>query len=292
MAKSLGQIHVANETYNIANPNDRVHFDNAGLLTAQLQRMVRCGTYHKIVGIDMSLTSFGPATSGGQVSGRIKYYAPTKGRCQAFRSAFKACANAMKTQGINMRDNRLYDFKAPLSNNLHITTYKNGATLNGVDPLCFVSSVEGASIFGVHNASVQPQYTDTAAALNPEGFNTLLQVGQGSGTDFVLNDTIPFSGSADFADEEAEDIPFMMTWEPGTTNVVTAFQWRPDPALYLAVMGGQFQIEFDNIERDGGSTAITVNVAVMTAGWKSIMGSPDKKPRRRMKAKTSGKKKE
>lgn len=288
MAKSLGQIHVANKTYVVQTPGERVHFDNAGELTAQLQRMVRCGTYHKIVGIDMTLESLGSGLSGGQVSGRIKYYSPTKGRCQAFRSAFKAVANQMKTQGINMRDNRLYDFKAPLSNNLHTTSYKNGATLNGTDPLCFVSSIEGASIFGVHNASVRPTYTDIAAELNPEGFNTLLQQGQGNGTDFVLNDQIPFTGSPDFADESTESIPFMMTWEPGTTNVVTAFQWRPDPALYLAVMGGQFTIEFEDVERDGGSTGITVNVAIMTSGWKSIMGNPDKKPRRSKKR--SGKK--
>ena len=56
MAKSLGQIHNVNIR---AGPftavNQKYNCDLAAELTAQLQRMVRAGTYHKLVGVDMTL---------------------------------------------------------------------------------------------------------------------------------------------------------------------------------------------------------------------------------------------
>lgn len=288
MPKSLGQIHSVNATVNPTSPNDKFQLDLSGQLTEQLQRMVRCGTYHKCVGIDMSIQSFsGPAT-GGQISGRIKYFAPTRGRCAAIRGAFKATADAMKVQGISMRDNPLYDFKLPLDNGIYLNNFKNGATLDGIIGLAMTSTIPNASVFGVHNTSVRPTYTGSPSDLYSEGFNTLLQGGGGVGTDFVLNDTIPFSGDPDFASEEFESIPFMLAWDPGSSNVTTQFQWRPDPALFLAILGGQLVFEFDSVELDGGGSAVTVVINVMVSGWKSIMGNPDKK--RRSSKKSSSKK--
>jgi hypothetical protein len=54
-------------------------------------------------------------------------------------------------------------------------------------------------------------------------------------------------------------------------------QWRPDPALFLAVMCGQLQCVVEEVNFDGGATALELNIAVMVSGWKSIMGSPDRK---------------
>ena len=58
------------------------------------------------------------------------------------------------------------------------------------------------------------------------------------------------------------------------------FQWRPDPALYLAVMCGAFDIIFNEVDVTG-ATEVDLEINVMVAGWKSIMGNPDRKRRSR-----------
>ena len=149
MAKSLGQIHVVNSIFPVNNTTgDKFNIDLPGQLTSQLQTMVRAGTYHKVVGIDMTLDTQG-TLGGGQVSGSILYYAPTHGRCSAYRAAFKSMAEVMKTQGISMRENRLYDFKAPINVAGTVNVFQNQATLDGTNGLALNNTVNaGASIFG------------------------------------------------------------------------------------------------------------------------------------------------
>lgn len=286
MAKSLGQIHNVNKNFTISAGSEH-RVDLPAELTSQLQRMVRAGNFFKLVGMDLTLDNFPGTTTSGTVSGRMLYYAPTRGRCAAFRGAFKAMANVMKLQGISMRDNPLYDFTLPLNDVGNLgDPHKNQATLDGVGGLSLTHSNEAYSVFGVHNASVRPVYTDTAAQLYAEGFNTILQAGQGSGTDFVINDSVPFTGSPDYADDNYESIPFQLNWDSTAGAVTTTLEWRPDPALYLAVLCGQVVFQVDQFI---GASSLVLNVNLMVSGWKSIMGSPDKKPRRRQK-KMSGKK--
>lgn len=290
MAKSLGQIHNVNSRAGpFTGVNQRYNIDLPGELTSQLQRMVRAGTFHKLVGIDITVdpSGLGP-TQGGQVSGTIKYYLPTRGRCAAFRGAFKSMAEVMKTQGITMRDNELYDFKAPLNSDavLNPTPMENQATLNGTDGLClYNTAVPGASIFDVHNASVQPAvYSPASGVIFQEGFDTLLQ-GPG-GTDFVLNDAVPYTGNHDTASLSVESIPFTCSYEPATATSSAStvkFSFRPDPALYIAILCGQMQIVIDEINLTGGATSVVLNVSSQVSGWKSIMGNPDKKPRKKKK---------
>ncbi len=288
MAKSLGQIHVVNQQFGVTAAGEKWNIDLPGQLSKQLQRMVRAGTYQKCVGIDITLDTIG-TLGGGQISGEIRYFAPTRGRCAAFRGAFKSMAEVMKTQGVSMRDNKLYDFKCPINNDTTaVNAFENGATLDGSNPLALVSTVAGASVFGVHNRSVQPQYTGAAGDLFQPGFNTLLQ--SSTGTDFVLNDTVPFTGDEDFASEEYETIPFMLSWTPDTTDLAISFQWRPDPALFLAVLCGQMQVVIEEINKDGGAPGVALNIAVMVSGWKSIMGNPDRKTKKSSKKMTQTKK--
>ncbi len=281
MAKSLGQIHTANFTRTVSASGTMLQCDLPGALTEQLQHMVRCGNYFKVVGIDMSLTTDG-TTGGGQVSGYVRYYAPTYGRCNAFKGAFKAMADVMKAQGINMRDNKLYDFRAPLNDTVDgANPFRNQATLDGVEGLALNNTTEaGASIFGVHNRSQQPQYEGAAGDLFQPGFDTILQ-DAATGTDFVLEDTPIWSGDSGVAITDYETIPFMMSWTPDTTDIAIQFQWRPDPALYLAVLCGQLQVFVEEWEGDPDGTPVELNVAIHVSGWKSIMGNPDKKRSRR-----------
>ena len=199
-AKELGQIHTVNYsqaiTFGSSTPQNFINIDLPGQLTEQLQTMVRAGTYHKVVGIDMTLDTVG-VLGGGQITGYLRYYAPTKGRCQAFRSAFKAMKQQMSNQGVNTRTNPLYDFRAPLNEFSHTNgVFPNRATLDGRSGLALYNqSNPGASIFDVHNDTVRPVYTDTAGELFSPGFDTLLaNLDEGNATDFVLNDTVPFQG--------------------------------------------------------------------------------------------------
>ncbi len=282
-AKELGQIHTVNYSQAVTStdtyPRNSILVDLPGQLTEQLQTMVRAGTYHKVVGIDMTLDTVG-TQGGGQITGYIRYYAPTRGRCEAFRSAFKAMKEQMQNQGVNTRTNPLYDFRAPINEFAHASgAFPNQATLDGKDGLALYNSAsEGHSIFGVHNRSVEPQYTGTTGDLFADGFDTLLASdSEGNSTDFVLNDTIPYTGNRHAASIEYETIPFMLSWTPDTTDLSLFWNWRPDPALYLAVLCGQMSIVIEELNVDGDASAVNLNVAVMVSGWKSIMGNPEKK---------------
>ena len=132
MAKELGQIHSVNHRLVVTASGDNFYIDLAGELTKQLQTLVRCGTYHKLVGVDMNITTVG-TLGGGQITGSILYYAPTKGRCDAFRAAFKSMKTIMKNQGIDMHENKMYDFRATLNDSptSNPTAFPNQATLDG-----------------------------------------------------------------------------------------------------------------------------------------------------------------
>ena len=295
MAKSLGQIHTANFSTQLvagsSTPQNFMYVDLPGALTKQLQRQVRWGQYFKVVGIDMTLDTVG-VLGGGQVVGYLRYYAPTRGRCDAIKGAFKSMAETMKLQGVSMRDNKMYDFRAPLNEFVHTSDpggFPNQATLGGPDGLAlFNTANEYASIFDVHNRSQQPQYTGTASEQFQPGFETLLQQDGATATDFVLQDEVMLTGNENIAETEYETIPFTMTWTPDSTDLAVSVQWRPDPALYLAVLTGQLSMVIEEANYDGGNTSgLNIDVAVHVSGWKSIMGNPDRKRRKGTRHKKS-----
>jgi len=288
MAKELGQIHTVNKSltftsaFETATPFVVGDVDIPGELTSQLQRMIRAGQYFKTVGIDMTLDLDSNLNQSAVVSGEIRYYAPTRGRCEAFRGAFKAMADQMSIQGISMRDNKLYDFRAPINTNAQ-ANFNNQATLDGTQGLCLNNpGFPGAGIFQVHNASVRPVYE--GSKVFDEGFDTLLAAGAAR-TDFVLNDVAPFTGNEHIASLEYETIPFQLALSTTPDEIATAtFQWRPDPALYQAVLCGQYQIILTDLQTETGilpPTNLDLNLSIMVSGWKSIMGNPDKKNKKK-----------
>ncbi len=276
MAKSLGLIHTVNFTQGVTSSGDEITADFADELSGQLERMIRQGQSFKLVGIDMSINTQG-TQGGGQVTGFIRYYAPTRGRVLAYRNAFAAMKNAMKLQGIDMGKNKFYDFRVKMLQS-STTTIQNQATLDGNNGLVlYDNSVPGSahSIFDVYNKSVTPTGTNNAALFD-SGFNTMDV--QNSPTSFVLNQGATYSGNDNVAAIGWEYIPFTATWTPDTTDLAIQFQWRPDPALYLSVMTGQVQIVIDEFNADGGASGVNLAWAFHIAGWKSIMS--DRKPRR------------
>jgi len=300
MAKSLGQIHTVSKSYDIpgaaevTTPFQLAKLDLPGELTEQLQRTVRAGCYYKTVGIDIGLNLQGDLDQSAVISGNLRYYAPTSGRCEAFRSAFKAMADQMKIQGISMRNNPLYDFRAPLTNTSTYLSvpFDNQATLDGTNGIALNDATSGLGIFQVHNLGVRPQYDGTAADAFSTGFRTLLDDGA-TRTDFVLNDKVPYTGNEMIASLEYETIPFQLTLstDPDVESTGT-FQFRPDPALYIAVMCGQFEITIEDLDIGAvlALEQVTLDVSVMVSGWKSIMGNPNKKTRRPKSKKTSSSK--
>ena len=296
MAKSLGQIHTANfdHTIQVAEfvSGDKYLYDLSAALCSNLQTMVRQGNFFKCVGIDMTVEEQGGSGHGGTISGQLRYYAPTRGRCEAYKNAFHAVREGMRLQGINMRGNRNYDFRVPidkLSDYKNESEFLNQATIDGTNGL----SLTGASsltddIFGVYNANIQPQQTATVAFNS--GFG--LPGNPGSATDFVVDGTEGEIFDASLtrqAQVALESIPFQLTYTPGSTNTTFEFEWRPDPALYLAVMCGMFELVVEELNvSDNSVTALNVHTAVHVSGWKSIMGNPDRK-RRSSKKKSSRK---
>lgn len=286
MGKELGQIHTLNyRITDIEKDSDSALLDLSGELSKQLQHQVRQGNYFKIVGIDMTLTDQGAGDNGGQLNGYIEYYTPTRGRCKAYRDAFAAMRNAMKLQGISMSTNPNYDFRVKWTNFTSLPVngqvpLKNVASLNGSTELVLYGGALGDGsdeIFTVHNKAVTPVNTGT-----PDfgaGFNTMGV--QSSPTDFVLNDAdLGYTGNAMYANINSEAIPIQLSFTPGSTDISSTVQWRPDPALYVAAAFGQLRLKIDELDKDGDAEALVLDIAVHISGWKSIMGSPDKKRRR------------
>lgn len=293
-SKELGMLHSVNFQQNIATGStETFNHDLAGQLTEQLQRMVRQGQYFKVAGIDIGLSVAGSSATSNlaaTVAGKLRYYAPTRGRCAAYRDAFKTMAEAMKGQGISMRDNAFYDFRVPLRDTslyANAVPFANGATFNGVDELAMNKAAPNG-VFQVHNESVQPVQT---SATFSDGFG----VYGSAGNSWVLNaSTQGYQGNHMIADDEFEEIPFQLSadFNSNQTNISTlTWQWRPDPALYLAILAGQFEMEFEDVVIEGTGGVVEVSVTYSVAGWKSIMGNPDRKRKSRSRRSTSSKKK-
>lgn len=283
-SKELGMLHSVNFSQNLTDGvSETYNHDIAGQLTEQLQRMIRQGNYFKIAGIDMGLSVAGSSLTdnlAATVTGNLRYYAPTRGRCEAYRGAFKAMAEAMKVQGISMRDNKFYDFRVPLRDTslyANAIPFANGATFNGVDEIAMNKAAPNG-VFSVHNESVQPIQT---SATFSEGFGVF----GSAGNSWVLNPaTQGYEGNHMIADDEFEEIPFQLSVDQGSTqgnSSTLTWQWRPDPALYLAILAGQFELEINDVQIEGAGGAVALMVTYSVAGWKSIMGNPDKKRRSR-----------
>jgi hypothetical protein len=165
---------------------------------------------------------------------------------------------------------------------------KNQATLDGTTGLALEDSGSiGANIFEVYNKSIQPTTLNTPVnQLFDEGFDTIIAAGAAK-TDFVLNEALIYDGNDDLADLTFSRIPFQVAFAPGARTVT--FQFRPDPALYVAIMTGQLEMVVTDVDLDGAAVSAIVDCSFMVSGWKSIMGNPDKKKKSSRKRMTSKK---
>lgn len=297
MPKSLGQIHTVDFEFAGAWASGaRLLCDTSRELSDTLQHQVRWGSIFKTVGIDMQVSENGSEEGGVSISGEIRYYAPTKGRVKACREAFQAAKRGMKLQGINIRGNRQYDFRAPLAaTNLYQDiqpgdgTYATQATIDGNNGLALYHTTGDLSIFDVYNSNIEPSQGTTTPSFS-SGFGL---PGSADSEDFVLNPGELYeAGLVSAANSELEVIPFQLNYDPyGANQLATpTFQWRPDPALYLAVLTGQFEIFIDELVYHGEADEAKLEVSVHIAGWKNVLGSGRKRGSSRKKKNGGGKK--
>lgn len=298
MAKSLGQIHTVN--YELGSTGavglaagQNFLIDLPGQLTNQLQRMVRMNQYFKVVGIDMAVRPIAGAATLEPLTfaGNIEYYAPTRGRCEAIKLAYNAIRNGMKLQGIKPHNNRHYDCRIPITapaGCVNGASFLNMATIDGTSELTLDESASAVNdeVFTVYNKGIQPQQTTTVDFATGYG----LPGAAGTTTDYVLNEGEFYEGSlAHLAELTKESIPFQLSYGQDTTTNTSAtvdMEWRPDPALYLAVLTGQLVVKLIDAETQGD---YRIDLAVHVSGWKSILGD-HKRKRRSKKGKSHGRK--
>jgi len=287
-------IHTASfnyETYEDAGVGVNAAFlcDISQELSNQLSRNVRQGQYYKVVGIDMTLDIPESLplieTTKCTVKGRLRYFAPTQGRCAAYRAGFKTVMAQMKAAGITPSKNKAYDFRVTpreIDNyypNPVFGPIYNLATLDGTNRLSLTDGTSvGAELFDTHNLSVEPTATGTPAF--SEGLTSRMM---GTPLDFVLDEGFIQGGNPNIANTEMEEISFVMAWD-GENEQAVPFNWRPDPALYLPIMCGHVEIVLDEIVADGDEpgppptfAGVEINCAIHVAGWKSIMSDPKTK---------------
>lgn len=319
MPKSLGQIHTVNyPNVRMSQSDNRLLFDLPGQLTTQLQHMARAMAYYKVVGIDVSIEDYSPSAGiggdFGYVDGSFNYYVPTKGRCEALKHAYHAVRRAMKLKGIDPSKNINYDFRPILSNPANYAStiapvwpnpsptsdgFKNAATLEinpagGTFPLCITDPPAGANgVFEQWNAGLEPRMA-TGTPDFSSGFNIYeSSVNQ----DFVYNEDEYLETLAGFASERMESIPLSVAWgakdgvpTTGDFLVASTWNWRPDPALYIAVLTGQLEFVADNVITDDSAQEVQLNFAFHVSGWKGILGNHKKKRRTKRGKRTHGRK--
>lgn len=271
MAKSLGQIHTVSKTLQNTAAGDLGLLDLSGELASQLQRRVHMMSTFKVCGFDIAVSSTGDST----VSGELRYFAPTKGRVEALKKAWEAAKDMFKLNGIEYWNNLNYDFRPIMRDptvydldNVEGTDFVNQASLESVGgvpgPLTLITPPAGyKSVFATYNENILPQsLTPTFST----GFNV---IESGTAGDLVLNEGEILSSRVPIASEELESIPFQVSTDTSNNDASPAWQWRPDPALYLAVLTGQVEI-FINMSSNPNTD---LDISVMVAGWKGVMGS-------------------
>ncbi len=294
MAKELGQIHTVNYALQNIQSGDRGIMDLPGQLSEQLQHRVRMLSTFKVVGIDMAITG-----SAGSLTGVIKYFAPTKGRVESLKQAWKACKDMLDLNGVKYWNNLNYDFRPIFSNPANYTLngalgseFLNQASLESVagapGSLCLIDGPAGyKTVFDTYNEGIQP--AQTAVVAFSSGFQT---IETGTAGDMVLNEGEYINSWLPQAEVEPEVIPWSLGIDfvsPATdaTTSATTWMWRPDPALYLAVLTGQLEIECTGSSA-GAEGNMDLSVGVMVAGWKGVLHHRKKSRRHHRKAKTHG----
>jgi len=301
MPKSLGQIHTCDFNYEVSDAFAGLPFlcDSSAKLSTQFQRNIRMMSTYKWVGADLvvqlpeNINPSGDESTQVLVKGRMRYFAPTKGRCNALRDSYQQFKEIAKSQAVNPMKNKLFDFRVlPRQKTRYALNLLgpndedlfNLTTLDGTNELSMIdgaiSSAPGTSgteVFEQYNVGIVP----TEGTVTGDDFNAGLRTQLGTivaQTDFVLSEGLIQEGNSNLADIEMEVIPFTLSYD-STDFRTTSLQWRPDPALYISVLGGFVEIIIDEVSADGATgtgkiEGVEMDISLHWAGWKSIVQPP------------------
>lgn len=293
MAKSLGLIHTTKYNYEVASgaigEGNAFLCDTSAKLSTQFNRNIRMMQSYKWVGTDLivNVPENNPLLASDRmvVKGRLRYMQPTKGRCEALRDAYQQFRETARQQGVDVSKNKLFDFRViPRARSNYAANIigtptnpiLNLSTLNGTDELTMIGATE-TSAFPSYNEGVKPTEEVVTGADFASGLQT--QVGTlVTQTDFVLEEGTIQTGNSDIADLNFEEIPFELAYDT-TARRVTQLNWRPDPALYVSVLGGFIEIVLDEITAEGAGSfpevnGVEIEVSHHFAGWTSIVKPP------------------
>lgn len=251
-----------------ANGGYPILLDLSSELTKSTNSLQRQGQSYFVGGIDIVVQNTDnndPPTGNpgtySQVTGEIRYLAPTKGRVAAFKAGYRQWREALKNAGI--KPNRFQDFRvtplgksqyANLVNGVDNQSYPpfvNLATLDGVRPLACTNNVSaGYELFTTHNA--QQAYTQPSASdQSPVGLTRRIDTATGGPIDFVEDEEVLFSGWSMEATTDYVSIPFSASWDD--QNNVYTYHWDPSPNAYLSIMCGWLEIVVQDLVTDGDS---------------------------------------
>lgn len=296
MPKSLGQIHTCDFNYEQATSLVGTPFlcDSSAKLSTQFNRNIRMLQTYKWVGADLVVQlpeDIGTGTQSDRViiKGRMRYFAPTKGRCDALRDAFSQFKENARYQAVSPMKNKLFDFRVlPRAKSEYLnavaqpsTFFKtsdllyNLTTMDGTNELAMIAGNNpGNEVFTSYNENVRPQETNVTDTDFSSGLTTQLGT-LVTQTDFVLDEGLIQAGNPNIADVKMEEIPFTLSYD-GTARRTMSLQWRPDPALFVSVLGGFVEIIIDEATADGAAGGVgaldgfEVDCSLHWAGWKSI----------------------
>ena len=290
--------------------------DMSAQLTRKLQKMVRQGAIFKLVGIDGNLrVNLDDVTTFPQSSyaGLFFYISPTKGRCDAWRHAFKSVQKWRSLQGVAPNYN--YDFRVGLDAKQEIeftlqfgdSPISNQAWLERTEDVAnseqglFLKNSYAAdsyqSIFDVWNMGIEMNDGGSDPTFG-QGWTPYIEDPTGTRNvpmDFVKNeqaDLVTNPRGPSYASLEWDTIPWQLSFSKfddtaglmQPANVSATYQWRPVANEYVPVMCGLMMCGITAVS-EGGATDSDgkLDFTFHIKGWNPII-------KRRRKSRRRGKK--
>lgn len=294
---SKGMIHTVSYNWSEVEQGKYAVFDLSVQLTQKLQHMVRQGSIFKIVGIDIGVLPDDGDEGEGGCAGILRYFTPTKGRCDAWRHAFLATQKWRKIQGVPPNYNYDFrlgfdagtvsggkvDFGKDIANQAWLEYYADDdseATFQGLFLVNSAASESNQSIFDVYNlgiemndGSAEPTFGQGWTPYSPyESTDEKVEM------DFVKNETallVTNPKGPQYASLSNDYLAWNCSWSADGGSAVGGgkstlpFQWRPVSNEYLPSLCGLFEMQVTDTTQAADDQTLIVTFFV--AGWKPIL---------------------
>lgn len=299
-----GMVHTCSYDWSGVSQGSFGLFDFSRTLTETLQQMVRQGNIFKLVGLDIAVLPDDGDEGEGGVAGVMRFFQPTLGRCQAWRSAFFATQKWRKIQGVPHNYN--YDFRLgfdsapeaaekgefgyPTPNQAWLEYYASDDSEESPQGLYLINSAaanSNQSIFDVHNLGIDINDGEENPSFGQgwTPYSPYQSTDEKIDMDFVKHETpllvMNPAGKAKYAQVRPEEIGFQVSWSAdggsaiGGGKSTAAFQWRPVANEYLPVMCGLMEAQItDTVQTDADQTLI---LTFYISGWKPLVRSRRRK---------------